>query len=94
MFWIGNYLFRYRITLYLKSHTVTADPTQITSVVEPGAERKKVLVLKSKKVTVAVSKIHSEPGLKPEPELQFGLVAPQSRKKYFRLRNTANHIKM
>ncbi len=50
---------------------------------------------RQKKVIVKVTyKIYSEPGLKPEPELepeaQFGFAAPRSRsrKKYFRLSNT------
>ena len=54
---------------------------------------KNVLVLKSKKVIFKVSyKSYSESGLLPEP--QFGFAAPRSRsrKKYFRLRNTAENI--
>ncbi len=60
-----------------------------TPCINPG---RKVLVLKSKEVTVKVSyKIYSEPGMEPEPESKEIFAAPRSRSqnKFFRLRNNA-----
>jgi hypothetical protein len=51
---------------------------------------KKVLVLKSKMVSVKVFyKIYSETRLEPKLKKMFGALRSRSRKKYFRLRNTA-----